>query len=119
MTAVAQGTPGKEITIPDPLPEKPKLLTGLDVEHLSSLLRAASSWKHDHPKEESHRVASLADTDLTIPDEFPPHPEELRLEWITESVLREVIQILSRSTLEPFVIRRGNEYFLMVRRRHA
>lgn len=116
MTAVAQGTPGKEI-VPDECVPPPIVWLGQsELGHVALLLQKAGSWLRAHSKEEAHEIASIADSDYRVPADSPAHPEVLELEWITEPGLRIAVDILGRSLAEPFVIRRGS-YFLMIRRR--
>lgn len=117
MTTVAQGEPGREIVRPEPIPAEPKRLAAIDLRQIAHLLHKSALWKESQPKEEAHEIAALADTDLSLPDDEPRHPALLRLEWVSDPVLREVIRLLSQSTLEPFTIHRESAYFLMVRRR--
>lgn len=118
MTMVAQGAPGQEHVPSEPLPELVPWLGYSELGHVAHLLQKATSWLRSHaPADATHEIDSIADTDFRVPSDVPLHPEELRLEWIIEPARRHAVDVLLKSEAQPFVIRRGSSYFLMIRRR--
>lgn len=118
MTQVAQGEPGQERVPPEPFPETVPLLDQSELGHMAHLLQKSASWLRSRPaKEATYEIDSIADTDYRVPSDVPLHPEDLKLDWISEPARRNAVDMLLKSEAQPFIIRRGSSYFLMIRRR--